>query len=94
LPIRPFRQSGSAQIVEIGRALYANYFGHYHADPMFDRAKILAYVDLMHFDLAGRGIDTHPAHPNLLAPPVGVISKPIYGSLQARLPVDLRLPIQ
>jgi GNAT superfamily N-acetyltransferase len=57
LPIRPFRPSDSAQIVEVGRVLFANYFGHYHADPMFDRAKVLeAYVDWVRRSCANRAV--------------------------------------
>jgi RimJ/RimL family protein N-acetyltransferase len=40
LPIRCFAASDTEQIVDVARVLYTDYFGHYHADPLFDRAKV------------------------------------------------------
>jgi ribosomal protein S18 acetylase RimI-like enzyme len=46
LPIRAFRSADIEQILGVARVLYSNYFGHYHADPIFDRAKVVeGYVD-------------------------------------------------
>jgi ribosomal protein S18 acetylase RimI-like enzyme len=40
LPIRCFRPADTEQIVAVARVIYGDYVGHYHADPLFDRAKV------------------------------------------------------
>jgi GNAT superfamily N-acetyltransferase len=45
-PIRYFCSSDTEQIADVAAVLYKDYFGHYHVDPLFDRAKVCeGYVD-------------------------------------------------
>jgi RimJ/RimL family protein N-acetyltransferase len=44
--LRPFRRGEEEEVMEIARATFGDYFGHYHADERLDRDKCAdAYVD-------------------------------------------------